>query len=68
MHVDLLDREQTQTFTIVPAIRARGPLIVHVISFNLNNEMKFMHNELYNAENEKHAGGKWEAMNQLGVA
>jgi len=27
-----------------------------------------MYNELYNAANEKHAGGKWETMNQLGVA
>jgi len=30
--------------------------------------MKFMYNELYNATNVKHAGGKWETMNQLGVA
>ena len=29
--------------------------------------MKFMYNELYNAANEKHAGGKWETVNQLGV-
>jgi len=30
--------------------------------------MKFMYNELYNAANQKHAGGKWETINQLGVA
>jgi len=27
-----------------------------------------MYNELYNAANEKRTGGKWETMNQLGVA
>ena len=27
-----------------------------------------MYNELYNATNEKHGGGKGETMNQLGLA
>ena len=30
--------------------------------------MKFMYNEPYNGANEKHAGRKWETMNQLGLA
>ena len=34
----------------------------------MNEVYVHVYNELYNMANEKHAGGKWETVNQLGVA